>query len=409
MSGLAHESSAPTDVNDDVATVERLVKDFLAEHPVETTPDRELRAARYDAGLAFVHFDKGFGGLGLDSSLQPAVERLFLEAGCEDWMARNVIGLGMAAQTVHTHGDDEQRAKYLKPLFTGEEIWCQLFSEPGAGSDLAALGARAVQDGENYIVNGQKIWTSLAHVARRGLLVARTDPNLPKHRGLSYFVLDMTAPGVEVRPLRQLTGQAEFNEVYLTDAVVPVADRLGAVGEGWRVAMTTLMNERVAIGRRGSRRGEGAIGAAVAEFRAAAADGRADASARDRLLRLWTRVEAARLTNVRAAARRGAGEPGPEGSIAKLQMAELNKAIYELCVDLRADGMLIDTYQMSRPDRSTGAGGSVDPRRAFLRSLANSIEGGTSEVMRNILGERVLGLPGEPRVDRDVPWKDVPR
>ncbi|HEX4246903.1 MAG TPA: acyl-CoA dehydrogenase family protein [Pseudonocardia sp.] len=394
----------------DQATVERLVKDFLAEHPVETTPDRELRGARFDAGLAFVHFDKGFGGLGLDSSLSPVVEQLFLDAGCPDWMGRNVIGLGMAAQTVHTHGTDEQRAKYLRPLFTGEEIWCQLFSEPGAGSDLAALGTRAIPDGENYVVNGQKIWTSLAHVARRGLLVARTDPDLPKHRGLSYFVLDMQAPGVEVRPLRQLTGQAEFNEVYLTDALVPESDRLGAVGEGWRVAMTTLMNERVAIGRRGSRRGEGSIGSAVKVFREAVEAGRADASARDRLIRLWTRAEAARLTNARAAAQRGAKIPGPEGSIAKLQMAELNKAIYELCVDLSGPaGLQIDTYEMSQPTQSSGAGGSVDVRRAFLRSLANSIEGGTSEVMRNILGERVLGLPGEPRVDRDVAWKDVPR
>jgi alkylation response protein AidB-like acyl-CoA dehydrogenase len=399
-----------SEIASDEAAVERLVKDFLTEHPPETTDDRELRAARFDAGLAYVHFDKGFGGLGLDSSLAPMVEQLFLDAGCEDWLPRNVIGLGMAAQTVHTHGTDEQRAQYLKPLFTGEEIWCQLFSEPGAGSDLAALGARAIPDGDGYVVNGQKIWTSFAHVARRGLLVARTDPDLPKHRGLSYFVLDMTTTGVEVRPLRQLTGQAEFNEVYLTDAVVPAADRLGAVGEGWRVAMTTLMNERVAIGRRGSRRGAGAIGAAVAEFREAAAAGRADASARDRLVRLWTRAEAARLTNVRAAAQRGAKVPGPEGSIAKLQMAELNKAIFELCVDLRGnDGMQIEGYEMSRPDRSSGAGGSTDIRRAWLRSLANSIEGGTSEVMRNILGERVLGLPGEPRVDRDVAWKDVPR
>jgi alkylation response protein AidB-like acyl-CoA dehydrogenase len=398
----------------DAANVETLVKDFLAQHPVDATPDRELRAARFDAGLAFVHFDKGAGGLGLDPALHPVVEQLFLDAGCEDWLARNIIGLGMAAATVHTHGTTEQRERYLKPLFTGEEIWCQLFSEPGAGSDLAALGARAIPDGENFLVNGQKIWTSLAHVARRGLLIARTDADLPKHRGLSYFVLDMTAPGVEVRPLRQLTGQAEFNEVYLTDAVVPAEDLLGSVGEGWRVAMTTLMNERVAIGRRASRRGEGAIGAAVEEFRAAAATGRLSpaelASARDRLMRLWTQAETARLTNARAAARRGGGSvPGPEGSIAKLRYAELNKAIYELCVDLRGlGGMQIDGYEMSRPDRST-SGGSVDVRRAFLRSLANSIEGGTSEVMRNILGERVLGLPGEPRVDRDVAWKDVPR
>jgi alkylation response protein AidB-like acyl-CoA dehydrogenase len=389
--------------------VERLVKEFLAEHPADSTPDRELRAARFEAGLAFVHFDKGFGGLGLDSSYQGLVERMFLDAGAEDWMSRNVIGLGMAAQTIHTHGTDEQKAKYLPPLFTGEEIWCQLFSEPGAGSDLASLATRAVPEDGGFRVNGQKIWTSLAHVARRGLLVARTDPNLPKHRGLSYFVLDMTLPGVEVRPLRQITGQAEFNEVYLTDVLIPSDDLLGSVGEGWRVAITTLANERVAIGGRNSRRGEGAIRAAVAEFRAAAAAGRASAEDRDRLLRLWTQAEAARLTNVRASAQKGGKTPGPQGSIAKLQYAELNKAIYELCVDLRGlDGMLINDYTESRPDRSSGAGGA-DVRRAFLRSLANSIEGGTSEVMRNILGERVLGLPGEPRTDRDLPWKDVPR
>jgi alkylation response protein AidB-like acyl-CoA dehydrogenase len=389
--------------------VERLVKEFLAEHPVDATPDRELRGARFDAGLAFVHFDKGFGGLGLDSSYQGVVERMFLDAGAEDWMSRNVIGLGMAAQTIHTHGTDEQKTKYLRPLFTGEEIWCQLFSEPGAGSDLASLATRAVPEDGGFRLNGQKIWTSLAHVARRGLLVARTDPNLPKHRGLSYFLLDMTLPGVEVRPLRQITGQAEFNEVYLTDVLIGSEDLLGSVGEGWRVAITTLANERVAIGGRNSRRGEGAIRAAVAEFRAAAAAGRASAEDRDRLLRLWTQAEAARLTNVRATAQKGSKTPGPQGSIAKLQYAELNKAIYELCVDLRGlDGMLIDDYTESRPDRSSGAGGA-DVRRAFLRSLANSIEGGTSEVMRNILGERVLGLPKEPDNSREMPWKDVPR
>ncbi|HZZ52509.1 MAG TPA: acyl-CoA dehydrogenase family protein [Pseudonocardia sp.] len=387
-----------------------LVADFLKRYPVDSTPDRELRAARFDEGLAFPQFDKGFGGLGLDSSLQPLVEQLFLDAGCKDWMARNVIGLGMAAQTVHAHGSDEVRAKYLKPLFTGEEIWCQLFSEPGAGSDLASLATRAVQDGDDYVINGQKVWTSLAHVARRGLLVTRTDPDLPKHRGLTYFVLDMQAPGVDVRPLRQITGQAEFNEVYLNDVRIPSSERLGSDGEGWRVAMTTLMNERVAIGRRGSRRGEGTIKFAVNEFAAAAEAGRADASSRDKLIRLWTMAESARLTNARAAAKTGTKIPGPEGSIAKLRYAELNKAILELCVDLRGDqGMLVDSYEMSRPDFSSGAGTATDVRKAWLRSLANSIEGGTSEVMRNILGERVLGLPGEPRTDRDVAWKDVPR
>ena len=390
-------------------TLTAAVESFLADHPPAHTDDRDLRPARFDAGLAFVHFDEGFGGLGLDASLQPVVERMFLDAGCADWSSRNGIGLGMAATTIHTHGTDEQRAKYLRPLFTGEEIWCQLFSEPGAGSDLAALATRAVPDGDGYVINGQKVWTSLGHVARRGMLLARTDPDVPKHRGLTYFLVDMTSPGVEVRPLRQLTGQAEFNEVYLTDARVATADRLGAVGEGWRVAMTTLMNERVMIGRRSRRRGEGPIAAAVEAYRQAVASGRAHPADQDRLLALWTRVEAARLTNVRAAANAGRGTPGPEGSIAKLQFAELNKAVYELAVDLRGDeGLLIDDYAFTRPDASEGSRSS-DTRKLFLRSLANSIEGGTSEVMRNILGERVLGLPGEPRVDRDTPWKDVLR
>ncbi len=394
----------------DLATVTDLVEKFLAEHPPASTDDQVLRGARFDAGLAYPHFDQGFGGLGVDPTLSPVVERLFLDAGCSDWSSRNVIGLGMAAQTVHTHGTPAQKTKYLRPLFTGEEIWCQLFSEPGAGSDLAALATRAVPDGDEYVLNGQKIWTSLGHMARRGLLVARTDPDQPKHRGLSYFLLDMTTPGVEVRGLRQITGQAEFNEVYLTDARVPAADLLGAVGDGWRVAMTTLMNERVAIGRRGGGRGDGPIGAAVRAYRKAVAEGRADAADRDRLLQLWTRVEAARLTNTRAAARAGQGAPGPEGSIAKLQFAELNKAVFEFAVDLAGDeAMLIDDYTFSRPGASSASHAAQDVRKAYLRSLANSIEGGTSEIMRNILGERVLGLPGEPRIDRDRPWKDVPR
>jgi len=399
-----------SDRTSDVATVTKLVEEFLAEYPPDTTDDRELRGARYDAGLAFLHFDKGFGGLGMDSSLTTLAERMFLDAGCVDWNSRNVIGLGMAAATVHTHGTDEQRAKYLRPLFTGEEIWCQLFSEPGAGSDLAGLSTRAIPDGENYIINGQKIWTSLGHVAKRGLLVARTDPEQPKHRGLSYFVLDMTLPGVDVRALRQLTGQAEFNEIYLTDVAVPADELLGKVGDGWRVAMTTLMNERVAIGRRGGGRNYGPIRYALDAYEKAAAEGRAAPTDRDRLLSLWAKVEAARLTNLRASEQAGKKAPGPEGSIAKLQFAELNKAVMEFAVDMHGDdAMLIDDYTFSRPDHSSGTGGQPDPRKAYLRSLANSIEGGTSEIMRNILGERVLGLPGEPRTDRDLPWKDVPR
>jgi alkylation response protein AidB-like acyl-CoA dehydrogenase len=388
--------------------VQQLVEKFLAEHPVGSIPDLELRSARFDAGLAFVHFDKDFGGLGLHPSYQSIVERMFVEAGAQDWTQGNMISLGLAAPTIYAHGTDEQKKRYLRPLFTGEEIWCQLFSEPGAGSDLALLATRAVPEDRGYRVNGQKIWTSLAHVARRGLLLARTDPGVPKHKGLSYFVVDMQLPGVEVRPLRQLTGQAEFNEVYFTDVLLPEADRLGSPGDGWQIAITTLANERTAIGRRNSKRGEGAISIAVKEFAEAAAAGRATDEERDRLLQLWTQAEAARLTNVRAAVQQGSAAPGPQGSIAKLQYAELNQAIYQLCVDLRGiDGMLVSDYMLARPDRSSG--GTSDVRKAFLRSLANTIEGGTSDVMRNILGERVLGLPREPRTDRDLPWKELPR
>jgi alkylation response protein AidB-like acyl-CoA dehydrogenase len=396
----------------DTAALDAAITEFLAAHPVpdpaDTLADRAFREARFDAGLAKVAFPEGLGGRGLDGSLQPFVEGRFLAAGAADHSLRNVIGLGMAMATILDHGTEEQKQRYLRPCFSGEEIYCQLFSEPGAGSDLAALATRAVPDGAGYRVNGQKVWTSLAHRARRGILVTRTDPDVPKHAGLTYFVLDMQSPGVEVRPLRQLTGEDEFNEVYLTDVHVPADCLLGGLGNGWKVAMTTLANERVALGRKFVRRGEGSIARAVETFQAAAAAGRTDAVTLERLMLLWTQSEAARLTSLRASSH-GGGAPGPEGSIAKLQMSELNKAVYELCVDLLGtDGLLIDTYERFAPT-GTALDGVKAVRKSWLRSLANSIEGGTSEVQRTILGERVLGLPGEPRVDKDIPWKDVRR
>ena len=288
-------------------------------------------------------------------------------------------------------------------MFTGEEIWCQMFSEPGAGSDVAALAARAVRDGDEWVINGQKVWTTLAHVAKWGMLVVRTAPDVPKHQGMSYFIVDMDAPGVEVRPLRQITGEAEFNEVYFTDVKVPDEYRIGEVGDGWRVVLTTLMNERVAIGGAIAPRGSGPIGEAVRTWKQY---GHTDPADRDALMRLWVAAEAARLTNLRGAQMRSRGTPGPEGSTAKLVYAEVNKRIYELVLDLMGpDGMLYDTYEMIVPDEFT----VHPPTKAFLRVRANSIEGGTSEIMRNILGERVLGLPGEPRVDKDLPWSKVPR
>jgi alkylation response protein AidB-like acyl-CoA dehydrogenase len=393
------------------AQVTELTERLVRDHPPASTPAAEFLGAQFDAGLAWVHFPEGDGGLGLPPRLQDVVGRRLRAAKAPTGGVRNPIGYGMGAPTVATHGSEAQRRRYLRPLFIGEEVWCQLFSEPGAGSDVAGLATRAVRDGDEWVVNGQKVWTTLAHVARWGMLVARTDPEAPKHRGLTYFVIDMHQPGVEVRPLRQMTGEAEFNEVYFTDARVPDSERLGAVGEGWHVALTTLMNERVSIGGGLAQRSSGPVAEALAlwhEHRAADAS-REAAVLKDRLMRMWSRAEVGRYTNMRAAANRQVGTPGPEGSIAKLAMAELNKDVYDLCIDIIGlEGTLYGSYEMRRPDR---AGGMEDPdiRKSFLRSRANSIEGGTSEVMRNILGERVLGLPGEPRADKDLPWSQVPR
>lgn len=381
-----------------------LVDQLLSDH--DPAGDRiEFLGAQYDLGLAWIHFDEGFGGLGMGPKVQGAVNARLAGVNAPMSYPRNPIGYGMCGPTVFTHGSDDQKQRYLRPLFTTEEIWCQLFSEPSAGSDVAGLTSRAVRDGDEWVVNGQKVWTTLAHVARWGCLVTRTDPDAPKHKGLSYFVVDMQQPGVETRPLRQMTGDAEFNEVYFTDARIPDAERLGEVGEGWRVALTTLMNERVAIGGAQAPRGSGAISVAVDAWKALPAD-RRDLATQDELMQLWSKAETARLTNMRAANNRVRGVPGPEGSTGKLAFAENNKEIYAFTMQLLgAEGMLYGTYDI---ERSGNAMASQSPQQAFLRSRANSIEGGTSEVMRNILGERVLGLPGDVRTDKDLPFNEVP-
>jgi alkylation response protein AidB-like acyl-CoA dehydrogenase len=383
-----------------------LVDDLLEEHPPATTPSSEFLGAQFDRGLAWIHFPEGSGGLGLSPRLQRTVNDRVFAAGAPNAYWRNPIGYGMCGPTIVEWGTPEQKRRYLRPLFTGEDIWCQLFSEPGAGSDFAGLAARGVKDGDEWVVNGQKVWTTLAHVSHYGLLVVRTDPDAVKHAGLTAFLVDMRAPGVEVRPLRQMTGEAEFNEVYFTDARVPASEMLGKLGDGWRVSLTTLMNERVSIGGAVAPKASGPIASAV-DLWNALPDDRRDPNLRDELVRRWIDAEVARLTNIRAAQNRRIGVPGPEGSTGKLAFAELNKSIYELCMSLLgADGLLYGSYEMRRPDVAMGAD---TVQKAFLRSRANSIEGGTSEVMRNILGERVLGLPGDVRVDRDVPWSQVPR
>jgi alkylation response protein AidB-like acyl-CoA dehydrogenase len=391
--------------SDERLVVER-IDQLLAAHDPKSTDAATFLGAQYDAGLAWVHFPEGYGGLGASPKLQKIVGERLVGAGAPQPYYRNPIGYGMGAPTVVTHGTEKQKQRYLRPLFTGEEIWCQLFSEPGAGSDVAGLSARAVLDGDEWLVNGQKVWTTLAHRSRWGMLLVRTNPELPKHRGMTYFVVDMHAPGVEVRPLRQITGEAEFNEVYFTDVRIPDEERLGDVGDGWRVGLTTLMNERVSIGGAIQPRESGPIGEAVRIWRNLPEDQR-DAARRDELMKLWIECEVNRLTNIRASQMRQKGTPGPEGSTAKLAFAESNKRVYELCVALMgAQGMLYSSYEMRRSEMAMA---SDSLQKAFLRSRANSIEGGTSEIMRNILGERVLGLPGDVRVDKDRPWLEVPR
>ncbi len=413
MTANAEHTDSTEDVQGagDGASVDALVDELLADLPPRSTPPETFLGAQFDRGLAWVHFPEGRGGLGLPPPLHQHVMGRLRAAGAPMAFLRNIIGYGMVAPTLVAHGTEDQQRRLLRPLFTGEEVWCQLFSEPGAGSDVASLATRAERDGDEWVVTGQKVWTTVAHLARRGLLLARTDPDVPKHAGITCLLVDMQAPGVEVRPLHQITGEAEFNEVFFTGAVVPDTDRLGAVGEGWRVAVTTLMNERVAIGGNVGERGTGPISDALALWRERWRDDPSPhaMALRDAVVRRWIAHEVARLTNLRAAHNRRAGTPGPEGSVAKLAFAEDNKRTYELCVDLLgAEGMLYpNDYPQVRP---TGLSlGAADVRRSFLRARANSIEGGTSEVMRNILGERVLGLPGGPRGDRDAPWREVPR
>jgi alkylation response protein AidB-like acyl-CoA dehydrogenase len=387
--------------------IRRRVRDVLAAHDPATTPKPDFLRARFDAGLAWVHYPEGLGGLGLPRALQAVADAAFAAAGAPQNDPRRIgIGLGMAAPTILAFGRPEQRERWLRPLWTGEEVWCQLFSEPGAGSDLANLATKAVPDGDSWRVTGQKVWTSMAHEARWAILVTRTDPDVPKHAGLTYFVLDMKQPGVEVRPLRQITGEAEFNEVFLSDAVIPDADRLGAVGDGWRVAMTTLMNERVSIGGGSFPRESGMIASATAAWRKRPE--LRTPGLHDRLLRLWVDAEVARITGARLRQQLAAGQPGPEGSAAKVIFARLNQDISSLEVELAGgDGLVYDDWTLRRPDSSNFYGRG--PGYRYLRARGNSIEGGTSEILRNIIAERVLGLPPEIRVDKDVPWKDLPR
>jgi alkylation response protein AidB-like acyl-CoA dehydrogenase len=379
---------------------------LLDAYPPATTPPTTFLEARFDAGLAWVHFPVGLGGLDRPREQQIEVDSLLSAGGAPGPdRGRNSIGLGMAAPTLLAYGTEEQQRRYLRPLFACTEIWCQLFSEPGAGSDLAAVATRAVRDGDTWVVNGQKVWTSGAHNAQLAILVARTDVDLPKHAGLTYFVVDMSDPGVEVRPLRQITGEAEFNEVFLTDVRIPDADRIGAEGEGWRVATTTLNNERVAIGN-GALREAGQIGLAADQWRRDPAV--RTAAVQDRLLRLWVESEVTRLAGERLRQQLAVGQPGPESSAMKLAFARQAQEITGLALELDPDeGLTYDDWTMVRTESANMLGRG--PGFRYLRAKGNSIEGGTSEIMRNVVAERVLGLPADHRPDKGIPFKDVPR
>ncbi len=337
------------------------------------------------------------GGLSGEPWMQSVV-REELERHRLPTVALNLLGVGLVGPTIVAHGSPAQQARHLRPILTGEEVWCQLFSEPGAGSDLASLSTRAERDGDEWVLDGQKVWTSVAQFAHRGMLLARTDPGRPKHQGLSYFLLDMASPGVEVRPLRQITGSSEFTEVFLTGVRVPAGDLLGDPGEGWRYARTTLANERVALAGlsvdatalTGGRRRD-----AWTAFLDSVPD-RSDPVVRQTVARLYCDQQVKELSALRAASARARGDaPGPEGSGHKVLNAALNQRRTSFAVE--ANGMAGVAWE--RSDRAAEA-----RAHAFLRARANSIEGGTSEVLRNQLAERVLGLPREPDPDRDRPW-----
>jgi alkylation response protein AidB-like acyl-CoA dehydrogenase len=371
-----------------------LVED-LERHP---RPGPDAWGATFDAGLSRVSWPVGAGGLGVRPELQSVVDAELARIGIPDNYRAQPGGIGVVAPVLAKFGTDDQRGKYLRKLFTCEELWCQLFSEPDAGSDLASLRTRAVRDGDSWVINGHKVWTTMGHIARRGLLLARTSTDKPRHLGITAFVLDMEAPGVEVRPLRQLTGEAEFNETFFTDVVIPDSDRIGEVDEGWRVAMGTLMEERNAVNHVLDHYVP-SIEQAIGLWRSLPLERRRPVL-RDRLVDLYVRWEANELMRARDIAQQKAGIPGPQGSLVKFASGDLNQEIYDLCTELLgADGMLYGSYEMTRPASWAEFNRIADGdfTRAFLRSRANTIEGGTNEVQRNTIAERVLGLPREPK------------
>ncbi|MCV7413540.1 hypothetical protein AWC05_02470 [Mycobacterium florentinum] len=383
--------------------VDRRVTELLAEADPRTTDLETFLGKQFDAGLAFVDYPVGKGGLALPAGLQRRIDDQLDAAGAHRAFLLNPVGVGMLPPTLLRHGTEEQQRRFLRPAFAGQEIWCQLFSEPGAGSDLAGLSTRAVRDGADWVINGQKIWTSLAHKATWGILLARTDPELPKHQGITYFIVNMRQPGIRVRPLKQLNGQSDFNEVLLDDVKVPDTDRIGGVGEGWAAARTTLSSERAALSGAGT--GAANIGGSAVErlVELAITNGRwRDPVARSRIVDLVIESTLIRATNQRRrAALRSGRSVGAEGAVTKIGAGLHNRRLQEAFLDIAAATALAW-------DDQTPRGGRI--ASGYLRAQANTIEGGTSNVLRDVIAERVLGMPRDPaELPRSTPWKDIPR
>jgi alkylation response protein AidB-like acyl-CoA dehydrogenase len=360
------------------AWIERTLTDEMRNGRFEDA-GREWSSKLHEAGYAGLTWPKEYGGTAAPYSYQA----IFLEE-----MARaqapphlGVIGLGMAGPTIMAHGTEAQKARHLEKILSTEEIWCQGFSEPGAGSDLSAVRTSARLNGDSFVVNGQKVWSSFAHIADWCILVTRSDPESERHAGLTYMVVDMHAPGVEVRPLRQITGEAEFNEIFFNDVEVPKENVLGEIGGGWQVAMTTLLHERGTLGFALTAGLEAQLGKLIA----LAKERGANAVQRDAIAREWIGLQALRYTNYRSlTALMKTGIPGPEGSGAKLYWSEANQRVTKIALEL-----LGPESQLMGPNARYGGYW----QHQQLRSRGNTIEAGTSEILRNIIAERVLGLP----------------
>ncbi|HMC41055.1 MAG TPA: acyl-CoA dehydrogenase family protein [Acidimicrobiales bacterium] len=356
---------------------------------------KEWQRTLYDGGWAGITWPRQLGGRGgtADQALIFAQEQARFDVPSSVFAQ----GIGMAGPTIMGHGTEAQQDRFLPPMLRGDEVWCQLFSEPGAGSDLANLSTRAERDGDVWVVNGQKVWTSSAHFSDWGILLARTDVDAPKHRGITYFLLDMRSPGIEIRPLRQATGASHFNEVFLTNVAIPAANVVGGVNDGWRVTVTTLANERMFIG------GSPTTGDPFAGLAALAASRgrRADPAARQSLMQAYIRLQVMKYLGWRTQTALSRGQqPGPESSVLKLAISEHQARNGDLVMQLLgAEGTLLD-YSGHQ-----ASGWQLQ----FLGQFGSRIGGGTEEVQRNIIGERVLGLPGEPRVDKDVPFRSIPK